>query len=131
MFNELQIFKTASGLASHASHRQTLIARNIANADTAGYSARDLPAFGERLATGLGRGELRTVRAGHIARAPRLEDPAVRETVVPGNASPNGNSVSLETEMMKSTEVKQRHDLALAAYRSGLDLLRAAIGTNR
>lgn len=128
MFNGLQIFKTASSLAQHASERQGLIARNIANADTPGYSARDLAPFFERLRTGLDRGSLNTRHPGHMVRATRIESPVMREVEVPGNASPNGNNVSLETEMMKAVEIKQRHDLALSTYRSGLSLMRTAIG---
>ena len=58
-------------------------------------------------------------------------DPGVMETETPGDASPNGNTVSLETEMIKATEVRQQHDLALATYRGGLDLLRTALGRGR
>jgi flagellar basal-body rod protein FlgB len=42
--------------------------------------------------------------------------------------SPNGNSVSLETEMVKAVEVKRQHDQALAIYKSSMNVLRASIG---
>ena len=45
--------------------------------------------------------------------------------------SPNGNSVSLEAEMMRSTKVRHDHDLALAVYKTSLDILRAASGRGR
>ncbi len=134
MFNGLAILKTASALAGHASARQAVIARNIANADTPGYVARDLADFRdvmaeERLSSVAGG--LRTSRSGHVAASHFAEDPGVLQTETPGDASPNGNTVSLETEMIKATEVRQQHDLALATYRSGLDLLRTALGRGR
>ena len=107
---------------------------NIANADTPGYVARDLADFRdvmaeERLSSVAGG--LRTSRSGHVAASHFAEDPGVLQTETPGDASPNGNTVSLETEMIKATEVRQQHDLALATYRSGLDLLRTALGRGR
>ncbi|MCA8878665.1 MAG: FlgB family protein [Rhodobacteraceae bacterium] len=134
MFNGLAIFKTASALASHAMSRQSVVARNIANADTPGYVARDLSPFSETYenAQPVGPdGTLRTTRPGHVAHARFGTDPTFVEAELAGDASPNGNTVSLETEMIKSAEIRQQHDLALATYRGGLDLLRTALGRGR
>ena len=47
----------------------------------------------------------------------------------PGSeVSPNGNSVSIEREMMKASEVRAEHDLALTVYKSSLNLMRSVIG---
>ena len=43
-------------------------------------------------------------------------------------SEPNGNSVSLETEMVDAVAAKRQSDRALAIYRSGLTILRASIG---
>lgn len=134
MFNGLAIFKTASALVGHASARQAVIARNIANADTPGYAARDLAAFQDLVGDDLQSAvsdTLRTSRTGHLTSSHFTEDPGLLETETPGDASPNGNTVSLETEMIKATEVRQQHDLALATYRGGLELLRTALGRGR
>lgn len=134
MFSGLELFKTASGLAAHAATRQSIIAENIAHADTPGYTARDLEPFAEAVAaerSDAAAMPMRVSRQGHIAQAAwQGPDGSFRETMV-GNASPNGNSVSLETEMVKASHTKQTHELALAAYRGGLDLLRTAIGAGR
>jgi flagellar basal-body rod protein FlgB len=42
--------------------------------------------------------------------------------------SPNGNTVSLETEMVRAVEVKQQHDMALAVYRTVSDIVRTSLG---
>lgn len=133
MFSGLDFFKTASALAAHATQRQGLVARNVANADTPGYAAQDLPDFGEafRRNSVVQPVAWRVTRPQHLAPA-RVEtafraEPAPRD----GNASPNGNSVSLESEMIRASEVRYTHDLAVTTYRNGLDLLRTALGRGR
>ena len=131
MYNGLQLFKVASAMARHATERQSVIAQNIANSDTPGYAARDLKAFSAEMVAEERRGELRVTRAGHIPVSLRTDAPDLVPRDMAGDASPNGNTVSIETEMMKSAAVRQQHDLALATYRGGLDLMRAALGRGR
>ena len=45
MFENLQIFRMAHAMAAHAGARQTVVARNMANADTPGYTAQDIAPF--------------------------------------------------------------------------------------
>ena len=45
MFYDLNVFKTAYAMATHAGQRQAVIARNMANADTPGYQTRDIESF--------------------------------------------------------------------------------------
>ena len=48
-----------------------------------------------------------------------------------GEASPNSNNVSVEVEMARGTDAKSSHDLALAVYKSSLDILRSSLGRGR
>lgn len=129
MYNGLQFFNTASALARHASDRQNVIARNIAHADTPGYAAQDIPDFADAWRpAGSSTVALKATRPGHDAAVERVARLDLAPRAISGDASPNGNSVSIETEMVKSSLVRQQHDLALAAYRGGLDLLRSALG---
>ena len=41
---------------------------------------------------------------------------------------PNGNSVSLEEQILNGIEAKRQHDRALAVYRSSMNVLRASLG---
>ena len=50
MFTDLKILHTASLLARHSVQRHSLVAENIANADTPGYKAKDLEPFAEAFA---------------------------------------------------------------------------------
>ncbi len=106
------ILQMAGRLAEHASARQSVIAGNIANADTPGFKARDIRPFAESYAAAEGRFE-------------------VFESSARGAESPNGNTVSLEDQMVRSAEVRMQHDLALGIYSKSLDILRAGMGRIR
>lgn len=125
MFERPEILMLASSLAAHAAKRQRLVAENVANADTPGYAAQDIGDFASfyRSDSDLG---LRQTRPGHIAdEAP----PQVFRVSASGTEmSPNGNNVSLESEMVKSAESQREHDLAIAIYGKSLDILRASLG---
>ena len=127
MMEKMQIFRMAQGLATHAAARQAAIAQNVANADTPGYRARDIAPFAETYESR--SPGLRATRAGHIGYdgADRMTWQA-KEMPRPGDLSPNGNNVSLETEMMLSAEVQQEHEMALSVYRSALTILRTSLG---
>lgn len=127
MFEKLELTRMAQSLAAHSGARMAVIAENIANADTPGYKARDLPAFA-RVFSDAG-GDLRTTRAGHLTGASSANQP-IPETAR-GREAPNGNSVSLEAEMVKSVEARQSHDMALAIYRATSDVIRASLGRSR
>jgi flagellar basal-body rod protein FlgB len=125
MFDRIEVMQMAGGMARHAGERQVNIARNMANADTPGYRARDLPDFAATLDQG--GLQMRATRPRHIApqtAAGTLPDAIDRN----GEPSPNGNTVSLETEMMQAAGVRQQHDMALSIYTSARDVLRASIG---
>jgi flagellar basal-body rod protein FlgB len=128
MFEKLELTRMAQALSAHAGQRLALIARNVANADTPGYRAVDLPDFASayRGADGL---DLRATRPGHLFGAADGPRPVVRTS--PVSANPNGNTVSLESEMVRSVEVRQSHEMALAIYRSTSDIIRASLGRNR
>jgi flagellar basal-body rod protein FlgB len=117
----------AQALAAQSGARMAVIAENVANADTPGYKAKDVPAFAEVYeAEGM---QMRTTRPGHLGTA--TSGASVVADIARGHESPNGNSVSLEAEMVKSVETRQNHDMALAIYRATSDVIRASLGRNR
>jgi flagellar basal-body rod protein FlgB len=128
MFEKLEIVRMAQAYAAHAGARQGEIARNIANADTPGFKARDLRPFDESYE--IAGGQMRATRAGHFDPTPPSQSD-VEDRLVPGAASPNGNTVSLEAEMVKAVEVRQQHEMALAIYRSTSSILRTSLGRGR
>lgn len=127
MFANIEVFRTAGAMAAHAGHRQAVLARNVANADTPGYKARDLPAFQKTMTTQPGRFDLRATRAGHLNGTPASAPPRAAAFERAGAPDPNGNTVVLEEELMHAADVRRDHDRALAIYRSALDILRTSI----
>ncbi|MFE3836775.1 FlgB family protein [Pseudogemmobacter sonorensis] len=125
MFEKLELSRMAQALAAHAGSRMGVIARNVSNADTPGYKARDLTDFATVWQAG--SGEMRATRPGHtgpvIARTAEMIDGR-------GSESPNGNTVSLEMEMVKSASARQDHEMALAIYRASSGVIRSALGRN-
>lgn len=126
MLKSIEILRMAHALAAHASTRQGLSAANAANADTPGFRARDLPDFAEIYRGGNGDGmALRHTRDGHLS--PALTGSA-RSVLAPGVEKPNGNTVSLEGEMMRAAAIRGEHDKALAVYKSTLSMIRSSLG---
>ncbi|SMX47444.1 FlgB family protein [Actibacterium lipolyticum] len=126
MFNKLEILKMAHGMATHAAARQSVVARNIANADTPGFQAQDITSFKKTYDDDAGFAT-RSTRSGHIAGSAQPSDIAAFSDTT-ADASPNGNSVSLEVEMVKSVQSKSQHDMALTVYHSAMGILRTSLG---
>lgn len=127
MFEKLEIIRMAQALANHAGTRMGTIAENVAHADSPDYKARDLPDFAKTYADDYGGG-LRATRSAHLVFG---GSPAAEAVIQRDGASPNGNSVSLEREMVKTAEVRQQHDMALAIYTSASDMVKLALGRGR
>ncbi len=125
MLESLSVTRMAEQLAAHAGARLGLIARNVAQADTPGYKAVDLEDF-QTSYQNAGADPMRATRSGHFLGAGQGMEPLVQTDG--GEMSPDGNSVSLSHEMVKSVEVRQQHDMALAVYRNAADIIRASLG---
>lgn len=128
MFQKLTVFQSAQAMAVHAGQRQAVIAQNVANADTPGYVARDLPNFTDVYApSGESAFLQRATRSAHM-NGNLSNDFGSTAEKDKSFASPDGNTVSLETEMLRATEVKRQHDRSLAIYKSALNILRSSLG---
>lgn len=126
MFEKLEVLQMAGAMATQATLRQNAVATNIANADTPGYRARDVASFADTYESEH-RTAMRATRPGHIASAGSYQV-AVSDDASADSTSPDGNSVSIEDEMVKAVEVKRQHDLALSIYKSSLNILRNSLG---
>jgi|SaaInl59LU_5_DNA_1037362.scaffolds.fasta_scaffold26046_3 flagellar basal-body rod protein FlgB len=123
MLEKIGILNLATDKARHAAARQEVTARNMANADTPGYRARDVTEFKAEVDRGF------TARRTHPAHfdfsAPRTE---WREIDAGGAADPNGNSVSLDEEVLRSVQAERDHSRAITVYQASLGVLRAGLG---
>lgn len=127
MFQELRLFQLAHGMAVHAGKRQALTAKNMANADTPGYRAVDVPDFQDLVKSRSGGFVQRASNSLHMHGAMGL-GAMNTSRAGGGEADPNGNTVSLEQEMLRGVAAKRQHDKALAIYKSSLTILRKSLG---
>lgn len=129
MFKNLEVFKISHAMAMHAGQKQAVAAQNVANSDTPEYKARDVAPFAETYRSNAGGGATLGQRATRERHLNGAADGQLVEATIDENAiaSPNGNSVSLEGEMLKSLGAKRQHDRALAIYKSSLGILRATL----
>ncbi|HPD90941.1 MAG: flagellar biosynthesis protein FlgB [Rhodobacter sp.] len=114
MFQSLDILRMAQAYATHAATRQQAIAQNVANADTPGYRARDAVPFSDYWQA--------------VQRGDPDTQAMIRADATPVTMAPDGNTVSLEFEMMRGVEARQQHETALGIYSMTRDLMRAVIG---
>jgi flagellar basal-body rod protein FlgB len=128
MFENLEVTRMANAMAERAGARMGVLARNIANADTPGYKAMDLPSFAETYQESTL--PMRATRPGHFNAEGAMSEPEMIKSRAKGVDSPNGNTVSLEQEMVKMADVRKDHEMALAIYRNASGILRASLGKN-
>jgi len=119
MLSNMKILDTMSAMAGHAAERHAVISNNVANADTPNFKAQDLQPFSEIfLASAREQQNIKSIQGQLI------------EMDAGDISSPNGNTASLEQQMMLSTENKANHDMALAVYKKSLNMMKMAIGKN-
>lgn len=119
MISNVKLLNTMSAMAKYAADRHAVIAENISNSDTPNFAAKDLRPFSEVFHQSQREG----VRPQDVINQTIQMDT--------GNAaSPNGNTVSLEQQMMLSTQNKAEHDMALAVYKKTMDMMKMAVGKN-
>lgn len=125
MFDRIETLHMANSLTTHASERQKLIAQNVANADTPGFRSRDLGQFAETYRSEPAT-KLRATRPGHAIGVSWGGDD--RALDAGGEPSPNGNTVSIEDEMIRTAQARKEFDIAIAVTRSSLSLIRTSLG---
>jgi flagellar basal-body rod protein FlgB len=106
--------------------RQTVLAQNVANADTPGFRPMDITPFARALSARTPQGMARTT-PGHLAGAPRHAAGATQDRLV-AEATPDGNAVSLDREALRIAETDSAHALAMAVHRSFMGMFRLALG---
>ena len=126
--SRIPLFEALTRRMSWLHERQTVLAENVANADTPGYVASDLrePDFRSLLGQEAQRVTLATTQPGHIAASDAAGDfskfkPVTERTL-------NGNGVALEEEMMKVSQTASDYSLITTLYRSNLGLIKSVIG---
>ena len=139
--DDIPLFAMLKSRLGYLSERQKVIAQNVANADTPEYQPRDLKAFSfqaslDQQANGQAyRGgpvaqptagvQMMATSAAHMApskpasiwRAPTGAD---SETTL------DGNSVTLEDQMLKMTDARMNYDAAVSFYQKSMAMLKTS-----
>jgi flagellar basal-body rod protein FlgB len=109
------VFDLASRRLEWLSNRQRVISENIANADTAGYRAKDVQSF---------ESYLDASEPGSVGSPVE-----VFEQKSTWGDTLSGNSVVLEEQMINATDTASQYRLASNLYRKAYQLVLAAAGT--
>lgn len=121
--SDIPLFALAERRLAWVDRRQTILARNIANADTPGWQPRDLAPFAAQLA---GAGvRLATTGPMHLPGSGRA---AGRAGIVAGPRAPDGNGVKLDEQLTKVADTQTTHDLVDQIYTTYLGFFKTAIG---
>ena len=128
------LFGLLSGQLAWLSQRQSILAQNVAHADTPGYRPRDLDAGSfqalvARRAQGPGPIGLARTDPGHQAGGPaaRLSlDGRIERDLQ--ELKPDGNAVVLEEQMARMAETNINYQLSSNIYRKYVQMIRTALG---
>jgi flagellar basal-body rod protein FlgB len=139
MLSGIDLFQVAGDRMRYLTERQTLIARNIANADTPGYKAQDLAPFtpasasGGTAATGVSPVVLAQTNPVHLQLEPdaaESQQPVATQADY-GGEKPTGNTVSVEEQMIKSADVSNAFAMASAVYAKSISIMKTAVDFGR
>jgi flagellar basal-body rod protein FlgB len=138
-FSDIPILSALKSKMKWHQARQSLLAQNIANANTPKFQPQDLKRvdFSSMVPQSAG---ISTGISTLKTNAAHMQMPAFSssgglsgfevEQTVDWEITPNGNAVSLEDQMMKVTENQMEYQAATTLYSRSLGLLRLAVGQN-
>lgn len=139
MLEEIGLFSLTADRMHYLTERQNVVAQNIANADTPGYQAQDVAPF--TFDQTLVRGIAGSQAAGSapplalVATNPAdFASPASVPYAVQASPAaatygekPDGNTVSLEEQMVKQSDIADGFALATAAYSKSISIMKIGI----
>ncbi|MHA6327015.1 flagellar basal body rod protein FlgB [Roseivivax sp. CAU 1753] len=126
-FDSISLFDLASKRLNWLAERQQVVSENVANADTPGFRAQDVVPFEELLERPTISTSLATTQAGHLTgNLGSYTAAAVIADETAWEKSINGNTVVLEQQIIKATEIEDGYQLATDLYRKAHQLLTLA-----
>jgi flagellar basal-body rod protein FlgB len=128
----LALFKAAGAKMKYLNTSQQVIAQNIANADTAGYIAKDLSeiSFDRVLSKVSGRNQLQiTATSGvHLGSSSQVGDYSEGDQKSTYEVTPSGNAVNIEEQLVKSNKVQMDYSMMLNIMKKQVGMIKTAIG---
>ena len=129
-FSKLKLFSMMQTKMQYLGERQSVLAQNIANADTPGYKAKDLKPleFDDMVSVPTRRIRMHATEGTHLQRAEKLNDYRSVKQREPYEQSPTNNHVVIEEQMMKMAETKMDYQMISNLYKKTTDLFKASLG---
>lgn len=128
--NEIPVFRATRQQMSYLNARQTVLARNVANADTPGYHAQDLrePDFKRSLQMASGGLAVARTDPMHLSGISLGGAGAFKAFSMKNERNPNDNTVNIEEQIVKVGQTGSQYQTAATLYKKSIDLFRAALG---
>ncbi|MEO1043178.1 MAG: flagellar basal body rod protein FlgB [Pseudomonadota bacterium] len=128
MIEGISLFQTMSQKLDFLGVRHTLLAQNVANADTPGYKAQDLKPFSEALRTVEPAGMMSTHQK-HITSQQGNTTYREDRRVEGWEVEPSGNQISLEEQMIEAADGARQYELATSLMKKHVSMLKATLST--
>ena len=125
----LSLFQALTDKMRWHQERQGVLAENIANADTPGFTERDLKAFsfGDELKS-VATLTTSVTSPTHISVSSSGGAGRFGDQSAPFEITPSGNGVTLEDEMMKVSSNDMDYQAVTALYTRSIRILKVALG---
>lgn len=131
--NSLGIIKLVKSRLHFLNARQVVLAENVANASTPGYTPRDLPtdSFAKLLSGNTSQAPnvgVRMTRSGHMDGTLKMSQslPVKAREIPDTETTLNGNSVVLEEQTLKVAKTRMDYDAAIGVYQKTIMMLKLA-----
>ena len=129
---QLPLFSALADKMRWHQTRQSLLAENVANAETPGFRGRDLKAFSlEDQGTNLSMAQVTPLpsRPDHISISSIMpQDGFMSRSLNSFEITPEGNGVTLEDEMMKVTGNQMDYQAVTSLYTRSMKIIKVALG---
>lgn len=140
--DDIPLFAMLKSRMGYLSQRQKVIAQNVANGDTPDYQPRDLKAYSfkatlDQQAAGqpyrggpvstmaTGGVQMMATSAAHMAPS-RPASPWRSPEQADSETTLDGNSVTLEDQMLKMTDARMNYDAAVGFYQKSMAMLKTS-----
>lgn len=130
MIDGISLFQTVSQKMGYMGVRQTLLAQNVANADTPGYKAHDLKPFSDALKV-VAPANMKATHGRHIVTERGNLEFREERRVQGWEVEPSGNQVGLEEQMIKAADNARDYQLATQLMKKHVVMLKATLSTRR
>lgn len=130
-FDDISVLATLRQAMGYHNARQRVIAENVANANTPGFTPGDISRSQfERVLNGqagAAPGGLKVTDPRHYSGGTSGSAAAYRTEATPDSETTvNGNSVVIEEQMVRANENRMKFETALSLYQKSLNMIRTA-----